>query len=253
MKFTFIGTGTSQGIPVIACPCEVCVSADPRDNRLRTAGLLQSDTTTLVFDTGPDFRQQMLRHQVKVLDAVVFTHQHKDHVAGLDDVRAYNFLLNRKMDIYANQLTIDHLKREFYYIFEENQYPGIPMIDTHLIESAPFQVGDIGLTPVPVLHYKLPVLGFRVGKFAYITDANYISDESMALLEGVEILVLNALRLKKHLSHFTLDEAIEVAEKLRVKAAYFTHISHLLGKHEEISKRLPAHMQLAYDGLSLDF
>ncbi len=252
MKFTFTGTGTSQGVPVIACPCEVCASSDPRDNRLRTAGLLQSDTTTLAFDTGPDFRQQMLRHKVSVLD-VVFTHQHKDHVAGLDDVRAYNFLLGRKMDIYANQATVDQLKREFYYIFEEKQYPGIPQIDLHLIDTAPFRVGDIDLIPVPVMHYKLPVLGFRAGKFAYVTDANYISDASMALLEGVEILVLNALRKNKHLSHFTLDEAIGIAEQLNVKKAYFTHISHLMGRHETVNRDMPPIAELAYDGLTIEF
>lgn len=253
MKFTFTGTGTSQGIPVIACPCEICNSPDPRDKRLRTSGVLQSDTTTLVFDTGPDFRQQMLRHEIKVLDAVVFTHQHKDHVAGLDDVRAYNYLLDRKMDIYANQLTLDHLKKEFYYIFADLKYPGIPQIETHLIDMEPFKVGDIELLPIPVLHYKLPVLGFRVQNFAYVTDANFISPESMALLEGVEILVLNALRKNKHLSHFTLDEAVAVSRELGVKQAYFTHLSHLMGTHAAVSRELPDWVSLAYDGLEIDF
>lgn len=253
MKFTFTGTGTSQGIPVIACPCEICNSPDPRDKRLRTSGVLQSDTTTLVFDTGPDFRQQMLRHEIKVLDAVVFTHQHKDHVAGLDDVRAYNYLLDRKMDIYANQLTLDHLKKEFYYIFADLKYPGIPQIETHLIDKEPFRIGDIELLPIPVLHYKLPVLGFRVQNFAYVTDANFISPESMALLEGVEILVLNALRKNKHLSHFTLDEAVAVSRELGVKQAYFTHLSHLMGTHATVSRELPDWVSLAYDGLSIDF
>lgn len=252
MKFTFLGTGTSQGVPVIACPCEVCQSKDIKDNRLRTSGMLECGGKTIVVDTGPDFRQQMLREQVKSLDAVVFTHPHKDHIAGLDDVRAFNFLLGRAMDIFADAHTIKELKREFEYVFAEKKYPGIPELVMNQIATAPFLIGNIVVQPIPVMHYKLPVLGFRIGNFAYITDANYISDSSMKLLEGVETLVLNALRIEPHISHFNLEEAIEVVKLLQPKKAYFTHISHLLGKHSKISKILPQNIELAYDGLKID-
>ena len=252
MKFTFLGTGTSQGVPVISCRCEVCQSLDRRDKRLRTSGLLQSDTTTLVFDTGPDFRQQMLRQQVDVLDAVVFTHSHKDHVAGMDDVRAYNFFLKRSMHIYADPFTLDRLKVEFHYIFE-GDYPGVPRVVLHKITDEKFQVGDISLQPVPVMHKDMPVLGFRSANFAYVTDANYISPTSMERLMGLDILVLNALRLKAHYSHFNLDEAIEIIETLKPRKAFLTHISHQMGMHERVNAYLPEHIELAYDGLELFF
>ena len=252
MKFTFLGTGTSQGVPVISCRCEVCQSTDSRDKRLRTAGLLQSDTTTLVFDTGPDFRQQMLRQQVDVLDAVVFTHPHKDHLAGMDDVRAYNFFLKRPMNIFANALTIERLKVEFHYIFE-GDYPGVPRVVLHEITNDDFDACGINLTPIPVMHKNMPVLGFRTGKFAYVTDANYISPTSIEKLQNLEILVLNALRLQPHYSHFNLDEAIEMVERLAPQKAYFTHISHQMGTHEKVNAYLPRHIELAYDGLELTF
>lgn len=251
MEFTFLGTGTSQGVPIIACQCEVCVSTNPKDKRLRTAGLIRAGKTTVVIDTGPDFRQQMLREQVRKLDAVVFTHQHKDHVAGLDDVRAFNYLQQRDMPIYANEGTIERLKMEFSYAFGKNQYPGVPKLTIEEIDETAFRIGDIDFQPIPVWHKDMKVLGFRIGTFAYITDANLIPASSMKLLEGIETLVLNALRRTPHYSHFTLEEAIEVATQIGPKQAYFTHISHLLGSHEEVSKELPDWISLAHDGLRI--
>ncbi|MDP5168940.1 MAG: MBL fold metallo-hydrolase [Bacteroidia bacterium] len=252
LQFTFIGTGTSQGVPVIACDCEVCQSVDPKDKRLRSAGLLRAASTCLVIDTGPDFRQQMLREKVKSLDAILFTHQHKDHVAGLDDVRAFNYAQKQDMQIYANEQTIDRLKIEFAYAFDTPDYPGVPKLRVHEISTKPFMAAGMLFQPIPVMHADLPVLGFRIGTFAYITDANVIPPSSMELLRGVEIMVLNALRRNPHHSHFTLFEAVDVVKEINPRQAYFTHISHLLGKHEEVSRELPAGISLAYDGLRID-
>ncbi len=252
MKFTITGTGTSQGIPVIGCTCEVCQSQDPRDKRLRTSGVLYSENTTLVFDTGPDFRQQMLTAGVNKLDAVVFTHAHKDHTAGLDDIRPYNFQTGGKsMDVFADAKTIGQLKLEFAYIFEEKPYPGAPMVDLHEIQDQPFQVGDMVLEPIPVWHGRLLIRGYRIGKFAYLTDVKSIPDASMLALAGVEILVINALRHEPHHSHLSLSEAIEVAGEIGATQVYFTHISHLLGRHADIAPTLPPGFQLAYDGLTI--
>jgi len=254
LKFTFTGTGTSQGVPVIGCDCEVCRSTDPRDSRLRSSGILQVNGTTFVFDTGPDFRQQMLTHQVSVLDAVIYTHQHKDHTAGLDDVRAYNFRLRKKMQIYANDLTLNHLRKEYYYIFENSDYPALPQLDLHEIDGhTVFNALGTMITPIPVLHGKLPVLGFRIGDLAYITDASYIPPESMAKLKNLKVLILNALRKEDHRSHFTLPEAIKVVESLAPQKAYLTHISHFMGKHADVeASDLPANVALAYDGLEIE-
>lgn len=249
MEFVFSGTGTSQGVPVIGCECEVCRSKDPLDKRLRTAGILRSEQTTICFDAGPDFRQQMIREDIKVLDAVVFTHQHKDHTAGLDDVRAYNFRLKRDMPVYATDAVIEHLKREYYYIFEQSDYPGIPKLDLKEIETDAFQIGDLELLPIPMMHGPMPVLGFRVGDFAYITDANYISDAARERLVGVRFLTLNALRKAKHHSHFNLEEAIALAQEIGAEQTYLLHISHLMGTHAEVSRELPSGIQFAYDGL----
>lgn len=253
MKITFLGTGTSQGVPVIACDCRVCKSTDQHDKRLRTSVLIQNGNTSLVIDTGPDFRQQMLREDVKFLDAVVFTHEHRDHIAGLDDIRAFNFKQKAAMDVYAEERVIRALKYEFPYIFAEHKYPGVPSISLHKLENHPFSVKDINIVPLRAMHYRLPVLGFRIGDFAYITDANYISEEEKEKLFGVKYFVINALRREKHISHFTLSEAIKLINELSPKRAYITHISHQMGLSKELEKELPPHIMAAYDGLSFSF
>jgi phosphoribosyl 1,2-cyclic phosphate phosphodiesterase len=236
---------------MIACDCQVCSSSDKKDKRLRSSILVQSATTTLVVDTGPDFRYQMLRAQVKNLDAVLFTHPHKDHLAGLDDVRAFNYLLQRPIDVYADSLTEEAVRRDFYYAFTDTKYPGIPELNMHTINMEPFVAGDIPVIPVQVWHMRMPVLGFRFGDFTYITDANRIDAAEREKIKGSQVLVLNALRREKHISHFTLDEAVEVIRELGVPTAYLTHISHQLGLHAEVEASLPAGIHLAYDGLQL--
>jgi phosphoribosyl 1,2-cyclic phosphate phosphodiesterase len=250
---SFLGTGTSSGVPMIGCDCEVCTTPDKKDNRLRSSVMVRSERTTLVVDTGPDFRYQMLRAKVMHLDAVIFTHPHKDHMAGLDDIRAYNYLLKRPMEIYADSLTEEAVRRDFYYAFSDTKYPGIPELNLNTITLEPFMAGDIPVTPISVWHMKMPVMGFRFGKFTYITDANRIEDSEKEKIRGSEVLVLNALRRQKHISHFNLEEAIALVQELKVPTAYFTHISHQLGRHEVIEKELPAGIHLAYDGLSLKF
>lgn len=251
LKITFLGTGTSSGVPMIGCPCEVCTSTDKKDKRLRSSILVESATTSFVVDTTPDFRYQMLRANVKKLDAVLFTHPHKDHIAGLDDVRAYNYFQLKPMDIYANSLTEEAIKREFAYAFSDKKYPGIPSLNLITIDAAPFNIGDIPVIPVLVWHLKMPVLGFRFGNFTYITDANRIDEAEKEKIKGSKALVLNALRKEKHISHFTLDEAIAMVQELKVPNGYFTHISHQLGRHENINAILPNGIQLAFDGQEL--
>jgi phosphoribosyl 1,2-cyclic phosphate phosphodiesterase len=206
----------------------------------------------IVIDAGPDFRQQMLTNHVKKLDAILLTHLHKDHIAGLDDVRAFNFKQKKPMDIFADALTIQQVKNEFPYVFDGTDYPGIPQMNMHLIDDNPFVLDDIEIIPIPVLHYKLPVYGFRIDNFAYITDASYIPESSMQLLQNLEVLIINALRYEKHYSHFNVAEALEIVEKLKPKRAYFTHISHNLGLHEEVEASLPHHVFLAYDTLKIE-
>lgn len=254
MKVTFLGTGTSQGIPVISCPCAVCHSPDWRDNRLRTSIMIESDTTCVVVDTGPDFRQQMLRENVKRVDAILFTHAHKDHLGGLDDVRAFNYFLQKPMDVFATREVQQVIRNEYSYAFDlDNDYPGIPKIKLHTIDLNPFIVRDISFTPVEVVHLKLPVLGFRFGDFTYITDANFISEEEKKKIRGTQYLVLNALRIEKHISHFSLDEAIALAEEIGAENTYFTHISHQLGRHEQVAAHLPKGIYLAHDGLKIEW
>jgi phosphoribosyl 1,2-cyclic phosphate phosphodiesterase len=230
----------------------VCTSTDARDKRLRCAILLETEHQTVVVDAGPDFRQQMLRAGVMRLDAVLLTHLHKDHIAGLDDVRAYNFKHNQAMDIYADELTIEQVKREFPYVFDGTNYPGIPKFNIHAIDAQPFLVNQLQVTPVRVLHHKLPVNGFRFGNFAYVTDASYIPAESMQKLHGLDVLILNALRKEKHISHFNLEEALEVVHLLKPKRTYLTHISHLMGTHAHVERELPPHVHIAYDGLTFE-
>ena len=253
LKITFLGSGTSAGVPMIACDCEVCTSTDKKDTRLRPSIMVQSPTTTIVVDTTPDFRYQMLRQKVKKLDAVLFTHPHKDHIAGLDDVRAFNFFYKPVMEIYSNTLTEEAIKREFPYVFTEEKYPGVPVLNLNTITNEPFMIGDIPVQPIMVWHLKMQVFGFRFGKFTYITDANRIEESEKEKIKGSEVLVLNALRKQHHISHFTLAEAIDVVQELKIPKAYFTHISHQLGRHEEIEAELPDGIHLAYDGLMLEF
>lgn len=236
---------------MISCHCPVCSSADPHDKRLRSSILVQSATTTFVVDTTPDFRYQMLRTHTDHLDAVLYTHPHKDHMAGLDDIRAYNYTMRQAMRIYANSLTEEALRRDFYYAFAENKYPGVPELEMITIDEGPFRIGDVDVLPIQVMHLKMPVLGFRFGDFTYITDANRIEPAEMQKIRGSKILVLNALRREPHISHFTLAEAVDLANELAVPEVYLTHISHQLGKHEEVNAELPAHIRLAYDGLTL--
>jgi len=251
LTITFLGTGTSQGVPVIGCPCHVCQSLDFRDKRFRSSMHLEINSLSLVIDTGPDFRMQMLREGIKRLDAVLFTHEHKDHTAGLDDIRPFNFYQQADIPVFGRKVVLDQLQREYAYIFSDKKYPGVPQVACIEIDHLPFQINGIQITPLPVLHYKLPVLGFRIGDFSYITDANHIPEETYALLEGTEVLVLNALQKEPHISHFTLEQAVVQAQKIGAKKTYFTHISHRLGAHDDVEKELPPGIFLGYDGLKL--
>jgi phosphoribosyl 1,2-cyclic phosphate phosphodiesterase len=251
LNVTFLGTGTSGGVPMIGCDCEVCRSTDPRDNRLRSSIRIRSEKTCVVIDTGPDFRTQMLRSDTRHLDAILFTHPHKDHTAGLDDVRAYNFFSGRGMDLYANELTAAALRNDYHYAFAEDRYPGTPELDLHTIGKGPFRIGDLDIQPILVRHLRMPVLGFRIGDFTYITDANHIEPAEMDKVRGSSLLVLNALRQQRHVSHYSLDEAVALAGELGVPQARFTHISHQMGLHAIVDRELPQGMRLAFDGLTL--
>lgn len=252
MKVTFLGTGTSQGVPVIACQCNVCQSLDYRDKRLRTSIHIEVNGKSFVIDTGPDFRQQMLRERIKAVDAVIFTHEHKDHTAGLDDIRAFNFRQKKDMPIYGRQTVINQLKQEFSYAFSEKKYPGVPQLETHLLNGEPFLVEGVTFTPIEVMHLKLPVYGFRVNDFTYITDANYISETEKDKIKGSKVLVLNALQTEPHISHFTLQEAVDLALEINAEETYFTHMSHRMGRHKDIEEKLPENINLAHDGLVLE-
>jgi len=252
LKITFLGTGTSQGVPVIGCFCPGCLSDDELDKRLRSSILIEADDTVIVIDTGPDFRQQMLRAGVGRLNAVLFTHEHRDHIAGLDDIRAYNFIQKSSMDIYAEERVIRALNSMFPYVFAEKKYPGIPQVIIHPISAESFKVGPVEIIPVRMMHYRLPVLGFRIGDFAYLTDANFISEQEKEKLFGVKTLVVNALRRETHISHFTLSQAVELIEEMSPRMGYLTHISHQMGPSRVINDELPQNIRMAYDGLVLE-
>jgi phosphoribosyl 1,2-cyclic phosphate phosphodiesterase len=251
VKITFLGTGTSQGVPVIACDCYTCISEDPRDKRLRTSLLLETDELNIVFDAGPDFRQQMLRENVRKLDAILLTHEHKDHIAGMDDVRAFNYRARDAIDIFAEERVQKAVKKEYSYVFAEIQYPGIPKMRLNNIPPGVFKLKGLEITPVRVYHMNLPILGFRIGDFAYITDADKIPEESMAILSGVKYLVINALRKEKHISHFNMNEAVSHITQIAPKLAFLTHISHQMGRYSDVAKELPHNIHLAYDGLKV--
>ncbi|MFN8210475.1 MAG: MBL fold metallo-hydrolase [Bacteroidales bacterium] len=253
MKITFLGTGTSQGVPVIACNCHTCSSPDPKDSRLRTSLLYQTDNHNIVFDAGPDFRQQMLRVKLTKLDGIVLTHEHKDHIAGMDDVRAFNYKSQDAIDIYAEERVQKAVKQEYSYVFSEYQYPGIPRMRLNDIGNFAFRIKEIEIQPVRLFHYRLPILGFRIGDFAYITDANYIPGESMEKLFGVKYLVINALRKEKHISHFNLMEALSHISEISPRRAFITHISHQMGRYDELEAELPSGVMFAYDGLEFEF
>jgi len=252
LKVTFLGSGTSQGVPVIACTCSVCSSTDAHDKRLRTSIMLEENGNVFVIDSGPDFRQQMLTEKVAKLDALIFTHEHKDHTGGLDDVRAFNYVSDGPLDIYCTTRVQQAIMQDYNYIFSGADYPGIPKITFHLITSEQFTIKGVKFIPIQVYHMNLPVLGFRVGNFTYITDANKIPEKEKDKIRGSEVIVLNALRKEKHISHFNFEEAVELLKDLSPKRAYLTHISHQLGLHEKINKELPSFIRCAYDGLKIE-
>jgi len=251
VKITFLGTGTSQGVPVIACECPICKSDDMKDKRLRASLLVETAVNTIVIDAGPDFRQQMLTAGVKKLDAILLTHEHKDHIAGMDDLRAFNYKSQAAIDIYAEERVQGAVRKEYAYVFSENHYPGVPKMELHNITNYNFEIrGDL-IIPLRIFHYRLPILGFRIGDMAYITDANYIPEETREKLIGVKYLVINALRKEKHISHFSLGEALDLIKEVSPRKAYITHIGHQMGKHAEVNRELPVNVTLAWDGLQV--
>lgn len=252
MKVIFLGTGTSTGVPVVACDCEVCKSYDKRDHRLRTSVMVKINDHNFIIDCGPDFRYQMIREKVEDISAIIFTHGHRDHIAGLDDVRAFNYVLNKTVDVYASEDVMNSIRREFPYIFTEKRFFGAPQLEFHIIDNQKFSINNIEVTPIEVLHHKLKVFGFRIGDFSYVTDASFISDEEKQKLKNSDILVINALRKSKHISHFSLDEAIDVINEVKPRKAYITHLSHFIGLHKKIEQNLPENIFLAYDGLTVE-
>lgn len=252
MKVTFLGTGTSQGVPVIGCDCTVCRSLDFRDKRLRSSIHIEMEGRSFVVDTGPDFRAQMLRAGIRKLDAVIYTHEHKDHTAGMDDIRPFNFSQQADIPVYGTAKVIDQLKAEFAYVFAKKKYPGAPGVQVNEISNIPFLVSGVRFIPVEVIHHKIPVFGYRVRDFVYITDANYIEPVELEKIKGCGVLVLNALQIQPHISHFNLEQALEMVDKINPERAYFTHISHRLGRYGDVEKLLPRHISLAYDGMEIN-
>jgi phosphoribosyl 1,2-cyclic phosphate phosphodiesterase len=252
ITITVLGTGTSQGIPVVACECEVCKSSDHHDKRLRTSVMIQTPHNILVVDAGPDFRQQMLRENVKQLDAILITHDHKDHIGGIDDIRAFNWVMQKPMHIYSNERSMETIRKDFSYAFEQNPYPGAPEIILHTIHNKPFTINGDTIIPIEAMHGLLPVFGFRTGNFSYLTDASAISWQELEKMKGSEIVIINGLRKQKHHSHFSIDEAIGIIQQIKPRQAYITHVSHQLGFHKEINAQLPNGIELAYDGLKIE-
>jgi phosphoribosyl 1,2-cyclic phosphate phosphodiesterase len=252
MKISFLGTGTSLGVPVVGCQCEVCQHGTSKDKRLRSSIMLQDKDTTVVIDAGPDFRYQMLRENVTHLDAILVTHHHQDHIAGLDDVRSFNFLSGKPMDVYASVADQARIKEEFSYAFKPKTYPGVPSYNLITIDEKPFKIEYLEILPFKVLHMKMEVVAFRIGNFAYITDVNYIPGSVFPELLNCKVIVLGALQKTKHISHYSLPEAIEVLNFLRPDRAFITHISHSMGFHEEVEKQLPDFIRFAYDGLTIE-
>ncbi len=252
MRVTILGTGTSQGVPVIACKCDVCRSDDSKDKRLRSAIMVEEGSTRIVVDCGPDFRQQMLMHEVDNLDAILLTHEHADHIFGLDDIRSFNWLRKSPMDIYCEPRVQKNLRNIFNYVFAENKYPGIPQMDLIDLENKEFKIGTVNIIPIRVYHHKLPVYGFRFGRFAYLTDFNIIEEQEFDKLIGVDTLVICALRKTPHISHLNLSGALELITKINPRRAYLTHMSHEMGKHRDLISELPSNVEPGYDGLVLE-
>ena len=251
MKITVLGSGTSQGVPVIACDCEVCISENPKDARLRSSVMIEEDGQTFVIDTGPDFRQQMLREKVEKVDAIIYTHEHKDHVAGMDDVRAYNYKWKKDVEIYCTQRVNEALHREFPYVFSDYRYPGVPSVNINIIENKEFEINGVKILPIEAMHYKLPIFGFRIKNFVYLTDVSSISENEKEKIKNTDLLILDALRRKPHISHLTLEQALELINELKPKRALLTHISHYMGKHDDLLKELPSNIDLSYDGQTI--
>jgi len=250
-KITFLGTGTSQGVPIIGCECKVCKSTDPRDKRLRSSVLVETEGKTFIIDTGPDFRQQMLRSEVNDITAVLFTHEHKDHVAGLDDIRPFNFKYKRHIEVYAEERVQKSLKREFAYIFAENKYPGIPQINMRLIENKEFFIEGVRIIPIRAYHHQLPIFGFRIHDFAYLTDVKTVAEKEKVKLSGLDLLILTCLRKEEHISHMNLEEALAFIQEVKPRQTYLTHLSHRFGLHAEEENKMPAGVKIGYDGLHL--
>ena len=252
MKLTFLGTGTSQGVPVVACQCPVCLSDNPKDKRLRASVMIETETQCLVVDAGPDFRQQMLMHQVRHLNGILITHEHVDHIFGLDDIRAFNWVQKQSTDIYAEERVQIAIRRIFDYVFANYKYPGIPQMHLHLIENKPFMINDLEVIPIRGYHCQLPVFGFRFGKIAYVTDVNRLEAPEIDKLRNLDVLVLNALRKEEHISHYNLSQALEIISEVKPVKAYLTHMSHQMGFYDEVQKELPENVFLGYDGLQVE-